>query len=143
MKSDNAVSVVLSIMLAFILSPVVGILGGLAWYAVGGGGQSAIVFSLIYVATFACIVWKSRSLLRKALDRLRDALPSSAYSGVEIGLAGAFVLGGGMLGGILILGHTRPSSWTFGNVLLAAALGFLVFLIVGVAARKWSKKTEG
>jgi hypothetical protein len=137
MKFESLASVAFSVMLALVVAPAAGLIGGLAWYAIGGGGQSALVFFLISVPVFACTIWKTHGFFRKSLGRVGATLPEPVYSGVVLGLVGASVLGGGILAGILILGHTRPDSLNTSNIPLALGLGFLMFLVVGFAVGSW------
>jgi hypothetical protein len=54
---------------------------------------------------------------------------------------GALILGGIMLTGILLLGHTRPIGWDFDRIPLLMGLAFIVFAVAGFVVGHRRRRT--
>lgn len=132
MELDRVLSSIAAVVLGLVLSPVIAVLGFIVWYEAGGKNSGGIFASVVGIAAFILIVWKSGGILRRILERARSTFPEPIQSCIEFSVVGAFLFGGVMLAGILLLGHTRPIGWEFDRVLPSMALGFAVFFVAGL-----------
>ena len=131
MTAERVLSRLAAIVLALVISPVIGLLSGIAWFEAGGKESGGIAGFVVGIAVFAVLVWKAGSLLQKAFEVAHRRLSEPIASCVLFGVAGALFLGGGMAAGILLLGHTRPASWDFDRVPLWMGVGFMIFAAAG------------
>jgi len=129
--TERLLSRVAAIVLALVISPVIGLLSGIAWFEAGGKDSGGIAGFIVGIAVFALLVWKAGSLLQKVFERTRAGLPEPIASCLLFGVVGAVMLGGGMAAGILLLGHTRPEGWDFDRIPLWIGVGFMVFGVAG------------
>jgi hypothetical protein len=85
---------------------------------------------IVGLATSTLVIWKSGNAFR-TLSLLRPRFSEPIASCIEFGVAGALLIGGGMLAAILLLGHTRPADWDFDRIPASMGVGFTVFLLGG------------
>jgi hypothetical protein len=142
MKYEGAVSTIMSVALGLLVSPVVGFIGGIAWYAVAGLRGIGLATLVVSGAAFVIIVWKSSGLLRPTLGNVLRRLPGSVNACIGLGAAGSFLVGTFMFAGIVLLGHARPTGWNFNIILPSMGLGFVVFFVAGWTVRLESRKGQ-
>jgi hypothetical protein len=129
--AERLLSRLAAVILALVISPVVGLLSGIAWFEAGGKDSGGIAGFIVGIAVFALLVWKAGSLLQKAFDSARAGLPEPIASSLLFGVVGAVLLGGGVAASILLLGHTRPVGWDFDRIPLWMGVGFMIFAVAG------------
>ena len=120
-----------AIILALVISPVIGLLSGVAWFEAGGKDSGGLAGFIVGIAVFALFVWKAGPLFQRAFEASRTRLAEPIASCVLFGVVGALLLGGGMTAGILLLGHTRPVGWDFDRIPVWMGVGFVVFGVAG------------
>ena len=131
MTAEGVLSRVAAVILALVISPVIGLLSAIAWFEAGWQDSGGIAGFIVGMVVFAFLAWKGGSLLQKAFETARGRLSEPTASCMLFGLVGALVLGGGMAAGILLLGHTRPIGWDFDKIPLWMGVGFVVFAVAG------------
>ncbi len=132
---DRPLSLMLRIVFGLILFPVVTLLAvagttevlvAVGWSASHEAG--AVAFGIISgvivgLATSTLAVWKSGNVFRNLLPSLRSRVPEPIASCIEFSVVGALLFGGGMLAGILLLGHTRREGWGIDRIPASMGLG--------------------
>jgi hypothetical protein len=106
----------------------VGVAEGHEVEALAFGTISGVIVGL---ATSTLVVWKAGNGFRNLLQSMRSRLPEPIALCIEFSVAGALLFGGGMLAGILLLGHTRPADWDFVRIPAWMGAGFTIFLFGG------------
>jgi hypothetical protein len=129
--AERFLSHVVAVVLAFVVSPVIGLFSAIAWFEAGGKDSGGIAGFVVGIAVFTLLVWKSGTLFERVFEPARARLSEPISSCLLFGVVGALLLGGIMLTGILLLGHTRPMGWDFDRIPLLMGLGFMVFAVAG------------
>jgi hypothetical protein len=128
---ERVVALMLSVTAALVLSPIVGLLTGMAWFSTFGFPGSDFAPLIAAFGAFILIVWKGPRLFRKLLQSVWHTGHRLVFSCISLGLTGAVLVGGLMFAGILFLGHTRPQGLDFNSIPLGMGFGFVVSVIVG------------
>jgi hypothetical protein len=64
--AERLLSRAAAIVLALVVSPVIGLLSAIAWFEVGGKNSGGIAGFVVGIAVFTLLVWKSGTLFQKA-----------------------------------------------------------------------------
>ncbi len=139
--AERILSRVTAVVLALVISPLIGLLSGIAWFEVGGKDSGGIAGFVVGIAFFPLFVWKTAPLFQRAFETSRRRFSEPISSCALFGVSGALILGGGMAGGILLLGHTRPVGWDFDRIPLWMGVGFMVFGVAGFVVGRQRRRT--